>query len=439
MSVLKTTTNDSTIFFGLSSFQALAMFRRGIFYTFLPLYLRSYLGMSVTETTLFETIPMILNILFQALVWGRLTDKVQLRRSLIIVGELLAGAGHFLMWYLHWITGNPRASGYVIIAGLTVIEIFWSMSNIGWSAYISDVYAEERRNSIQGKFSSVGGVGRIVGAALGGVLYDGMNLMYPGWGFEQGPIFFVSASVMLISVVPLLFIPEGGVGYGSHPDAREKPLQKTGTGGATGGDMRVFILFLVAIFLVNSGINSMAVFRSQFLDLSDGFAASPSTISFVVNIEAATLIVAGLMLGALGRRFGVPALLLSGSVAGILSLVMYVVAPSIGFIYVGSIFKGVSDAFIASSSYAYASLLIPPQKRGRYFALYNSTSFLSWGLSATLITGPLIDALMKIGRSELFAYKGGLLSGVALMVVGLGLLVYLFAGSRVTRRIRKPA
>ena len=63
------------IFIGLSSFQALAMFRRGIFYTFLAVYLRANLGLSVTETTLFETIPMVLNVLFQALVWGRLTDR----------------------------------------------------------------------------------------------------------------------------------------------------------------------------------------------------------------------------------------------------------------------------------------------------------------------------------------------------------------------------
>ncbi|MHA2273314.1 MAG: hypothetical protein ACXACI_15755, partial [Candidatus Hodarchaeales archaeon] len=57
-------------FFGLSSFQVLAMFRRGLFYTYLSIYLRFYLGLSVTETTLFATIPMILNVTFQMFVWG---------------------------------------------------------------------------------------------------------------------------------------------------------------------------------------------------------------------------------------------------------------------------------------------------------------------------------------------------------------------------------
>jgi MFS family permease len=421
------------------------MFRRGIFYTFLPLYLRSYLGMSVTETTLFETVPMILNIFFQAFVWGKLTDRLQLRRSLIVVGELMAGVGHLVMWYLHSVSSDPRAAGYVIIAGLTVIEVFWSMSNIGWSAYISDVYAEGRRNAIQGKLVSIGGMGRIVGAVLGGMLYDGMRLMYPGWGFKGGAIFFVSASVMLVSVIPLLFIPEGGVHYGRQAgtDAghggevgmanKETPVMATSTDGI--GDMRVFALFLVSIFLINSGINSMAVFRSQFLDLSGGFNATPGTISAVVNVEALTLIAFGFLIGFLGRAFGLPALLLLGAVSGILSLLLYVSAPSIGFIYLASFFKGISDASIASSSYAFASVLIPPDKRGRYFAIYNSTFFLSWGLSATLLTGPLIDFLLKAGGSEVFAYRAGLLSGVALMVLGLILLVVFFGRAM---RGRKP-
>jgi MFS family permease len=421
------------------------MFRRGIFYTFLPLYLRSYLGMSVTETTLFETVPMILNIFFQAFVWGKLTDRLQLRRSLIVIGELLAGVGHFLMWYLHSLTADPRAAGYVIIAGLTAIEVFWSMSNIGWSAYISDVYAEGRRNAIQGKLVSIGGLGRIVGAILGGVLYDGMRLMYPGWGFHSGAIFFVAASVMLVSVIPLLSIPEGGVHYhrqaGTLPgqgaeavDAHgEVPAAAVGT--TADGNFKAFLLFLVSIFLINSGINSMAVFRSQFLDLAGGFNAAPGTISAVVNVEAVTLIAFGFLIGYLGRRFGLPALLTLGAVSGILSLSLYVAAPSIGFIYLASFFKGISDASIASSSYAFASVLIPPGKRGRYFAIYNSTFFLSWGLSATLLTGPLIDHLMKAGMGEVFSYKAGLLSGVALMVLGLILLLVFFGG---TMRKRKP-
>ena len=267
--------------------------------------------------------------------------------------------------------------------------------------------------------------------------------MYPGWGFHSGAIFFVAASVMLVSVIPLLSIPEGGVNYGVRVgkmpghggDAVDAhgAEQAAAEGAVYDGNFKAFLLFLVSIFLINSGINSMAVFRSQFLDLAGGFNATPGTISAVVNVEAVTLIAFGFLIGYLGRRFGLPALLTLGAVSGILSLSLYVAAPSIGFIYLASFFKGISDASIASSSYAFASVLIPPGKRGRYFAIYNSTFFLSWGLSATLLTGPLIDHLMKAGMGEVFSYKAGLLSGVALMVLGLILLLVFFGGT-----MRKP-
>jgi MFS family permease len=118
------------IFWGVSSFQALAMFRRGLFYSYLSIYLRYYLGLNVTETTLFATLPMILNVVFQTFVWGNLSDRLQLRRTLILRGELLAGIGTVLIWYVHTLTEDRALAGYVIIIGLSLIEIFWSMSNV---------------------------------------------------------------------------------------------------------------------------------------------------------------------------------------------------------------------------------------------------------------------------------------------------------------------
>ncbi len=429
------------MFFGLGSFQALAMFRRGIFYTFLAVYLRSYLGLSVTETTLFETIPMILNVLFQTLVWGRLTDRLQLRRTLIIIGEIMASIGHVAMWYFHSIAPDPRSAGYVIIAGLTVIEIFWSMSNIGWSAFISDVYSTTQRNAIQGKLASIGGGGRIVGAMIGGLLYDGMGRTFPGWGFKEGGIFFASAVVMLVSVLPMLALPEGGIRYRSTGPGDEETEAGTKTGPiaeksstAPGGSLRLFAIFLVAMLLINSGINTLGAFRAQYLDLAEGFAAPARTISLVVNMESAALIVMGFFLGTLGRRFGIKRLLVGGTVAGIVSLLLHVAAPGMALIYLAAVFKGISDGCVASSSYAFASTLIPPEKRGRYFAFYNSTFFLSWGLSATFITGPLIDGLIHSGRGTVFAYRAGLFSGAVLMSAGLCLLVLLLVASKRRQR-----
>ncbi len=429
------------------------MFRRGIFYTFLAVYLRTGLGLTVTETTLFETIPMILNVLFQTFVWGRIVDRFQLRRSLIIAGELVAGIGHVLMWYFHSLAPDGRSAGWVIITGLAVIEIFWSMSNIGWSTYIADVYEVESRNSIQGKLASIGGGGRIIGALIGGLLYDGYRRADPGWGFREGSIFFVSAAVMIVSVIPLLFMPEGGIhwngaaprkkqnsgrgnhaGQGKSANSTLQPLASETSrayspAGNSPGNLRVFSLFLVAMLLINSGINSLGAFRAQFLDLAEGFAASARTISLVSNVESLALIVVGLLVGTIGRRIGIPRLLIAGAVSGLVSLVLYTIAPGMGLVYVAAVFKGISDASVVAASYTFASTLIPPEKRGRWFAVYNATFFLSWGVSATFISGPIIDHLIGAGAGPVLAYRAGFASAALLIALGLALFLAV-VGSR---------
>jgi len=203
--------NSHATLLGISSFQILAMFRRGLFYTFLSIYLRRFLGLTMTETTLFATLPMILNVSFQLVVWGRVSDALQLRRTLIVLGEVLAAFGTVALWYAHTLAGNGRAAGYVIIGGLAIIEIFWSMSNVGWTALISDWYRHEDRTAVQGQLASIGAMGRIAGVWIGGVLYDGLGLKYAGWGFSEGTLFFVAAGAMLLSTVPMFFVGEGGV------------------------------------------------------------------------------------------------------------------------------------------------------------------------------------------------------------------------------------
>jgi len=427
------------IFIGLSSFQALAMFRRGIFYTFLAVYLRANLGLSVTETTLFETIPMVLNVLFQALVWGRLTDRLQKRRSMIVAGELLAGLGHLAMWYLHARAPDGRQAGWVIIAALGVIEIFWSMSNIGWSAYIADVYAPDERNAVQGKLAAIGGFGRILGAAIGAMLYDGLRLMYPGWGFRSGAIFFTAAGVMFVSAIPLLFMPEGGLASSPAGAALAGDgAAGAATGGAAAegtreaspprpGALRSFAIFLGAMLLINSGVNSVGAFRGQFMDLAEGFAAPASAIALASNVESAAVIAFGLLAGLLGRRLGVRRLLAAGAAAGLCSLAMHAAAPGLGWVLAAAALKGAADASVGASSYAFAAALIPPERRGRWFAYYNATFFLSWGVSATFVTGPLIDALMGAGTGAVAAYRAGFVSAALLVALGLGLLWGLLA------------
>ncbi len=274
------TSASGKTFIGLSSFEMLAMFRRGLFYAYLTIYLRHYLGLSITATTLFATLPMVVNILSQNFIWGRISDHFQLRRTLIISGEVSAALGTVGVWYLHRLADAPVKAGMVIIGGLSVVELFWSMSNISWSALISDLYREQDRGGVQGRLTSMGGLGRMAGIWIGGLLYDGLGSQFPGWGFYQGQLFFIAAGVMLISVVPLLFLPEGGA-TGIKPIAAsafevtdETPISAD----------RTYLIFLAGMTLINFGRNSIAIVFPQYLSSAQGLALDSRTIGYILKL-----------------------------------------------------------------------------------------------------------------------------------------------------------
>jgi MFS family permease len=405
------------------------MFRRGLFYNYLSIYLRHFLGLSVTETTLFATLPMALNIFCQTFVWGRISDHYQIRRTLIILGELLAGVGTLVIWYAHTFAATPRLAGYVIIIGLALVEAFWSMSNIGWSALISDLYDAQQRSQVQGRLSSFGGAGRILGVWSGGLLYDGLGLKYAGWGFHEGALFGVAATVMVLSVIPMWFMPEGGIAGPSSPSNAPK------TNDATGRAAGAFLLFLVAMIFINFGRNAIAVIQTQYLVLDSGLGVSSQTLSYIVNTQSVAMILAGLITGWLERRLGNGNLLLGATLFAVVSLVILSTTLDLALIYLSNFIRGLTEVLILATSYTYASKLIPAHRRGRQFALFNATFFLSWGLAGNLIAGPVADILMARGETEVFAYQMSFLSAAGITLVGLLLL----GGLIFRQRLRQAA
>ena len=409
-------------FLGISSFQILVMFRRGLFYTFLSIYLREYLGLSITETTLFATIPMAISASAQALLWGRISDRFQLRRTLIILGEVLGAAGTVGVWFAHIQPESRRVAGYAIIVGLGVTELFWSMSNLGWAALVSDLYQSGKRAVVQGHLASIGAMGRIIGVWIGGVLYDGLGAFYRGWGFREGTLFFVSAGAMLISTVPIFFLPEGGIG------SRENP---NGGGDDTGPETsRLFWIFLVGIVLVNLGKNSMSVLYGPFLSLPSGFALSSRQVGHIVNVRSIAMILTGFCIAALARRFGNAKSLLLGVAAAVAGTLIFGFAGGIPVLILGNALLGCSDVVVVAAAYALVSVLIPPVRRGRLFGFYNAATFISWGLAGTLVAGPLMDSLMALGAAERLAYKIGFAAASLVALAGFFILAWL------TKRMR---
>jgi MFS family permease len=411
-------------FLGLSSFEMLAMFRRGMFYAYLTIYLRHYLGLSVTATTLFATLPMLMNTFSQSFIWGRVSDRFQLRRSLIMAGELLGALGTLALWFLHRMSDDPKMSGYIIIAGLTCVELFWSMSNISWSALISDLYPEKERGRIQGRLSSMGGIGRMMGVLIGGLLYNGLNTRYSGWGFHQGALFFVAAGIMVASTLPLLLLPEGGI---SKPSPSTTSAPEPARSGMA-GNLNVYLLFLSAMVLINFGRNSIAIIFPQYLSSASGLAVNSLTLSYILNIQSIAIICFGWFAGWICYRLGREIALLAGVVAAIAALLILWLKVDLAWITTANFLRGVGDAIIMAAAYEMASVYIPPEKRARWFAWFNTTFFLSWGLPGTLLVGPLVDFLIAAGHSEPWSYRASFAAAATLACAGLmvqtGLFLY---------------
>ncbi|UCC12115.1 MAG: MFS transporter [candidate division WOR-3 bacterium] len=405
-------------FIGISSFQVLAMFRRGLFYSYLSIYLRFFLGLSVTETTFFATFPMILNIVFQTFVWGGISDRYQRRKTLIILGEIFAAISTFFVWFAHTIPKSTYTAGYVVIIGLSLVEVFWSMSNVGWTALISDLYPEYERANIQGKLASVGAVGRIAGVWIGGLAYDGLSRFYEGWGFHQGLLFFIASGIMLVSIIPMLFVPEGGTGI-PHSTHERKRFQMFGV---LTSCSKQFLIFLLAMVFINFGRNSIVLIKTQYLVLDEGFNVSSSLLSYIVNMQSIAILCVGLFIGRLTKQWRDETLLNIGALAAIIHLFGFIFARSLPVIFVSNFLAGSSQVITLAASYAIASRLIPAEERAKQFALFNATLYLSWGIGATFIAGPIVDILLRMGIDQTLSYKMSFVSAIVLVVVGVIIL-----------------
>jgi MFS family permease len=132
-----------------------------------------------------------------------------------------------------------------------------------------------------------------------------------------------------------------------------------------------------------------------------------------------------LLAGRLGRWVGDGPSVCLGAAIAIVYLLIYSLTDNLSWIYVASWFRGMADVIILASSYAFVSVLIPPERRGTLFSLFNATLFLSWGVAGTLIAGPIVDLLFHAGISQAIAYRAAYLSGLVMVIIGLSIQMFL--------------
>lgn len=412
---------------GLSTFQFLAFFRRAIFYTFVIVYLRENMGLTTTQVTLLGTIGMIANTLTQTLIWGNLLDRFHKPSWFISIGEVFAGLGHILVFFWHQselMHDNLLLAGFSIILGLAGIEIFWSMSNVGWSAIISDLTYDDERSQLMAFLSFIGGIGGLVGASIGGFLF------LDGKGFSEGLLFYIPAAIMVLSgLLVMATIRQKDVERTLRQidqttnSEQDNPKRKYEKFRDIPGH-NLILLFLVALILINFGRNSVILITQLYLASDVGFNVGGEGLGIFRNISSVAVMLWSVVLNLQALKNKEPQMFIMGTLSAIVGFVWLIFVPTFTFSLISAFLIGTAQIVIQVTSYTLISSLIPPDWRGRIFSWYNATFMLSFGIAGTLITGPISDYLIYVeGTSDLFAYRIAFF--VAIVIILSGLLFFL--------------
>jgi MFS family permease len=351
---------------------------------------------TVTLTALLGTFNMLASTLGQNLIWGRVSDKHKLRVKLVVVGESLAGFFYIGVFYLHRYflsASNSFTAGLVIILGLSTLEFFWSMSDVGWAALLTDITTPSIRGKTVGLLNFLGSIGRLMGIGFAGFLYN------DGVGFSEGTIFFAVSSmlfagslVMLISsrlAKPTLSLLE--VTTESHEDSSD--------------NKQSYWWFFASLAIIVLGATSINQVFLVFLRLPEGLNASDPEVSLILTMWTIGGMIASVLSGRLADRIGKARVLLYGFLLASITPLLYGLAPSpvlMAWIYGLS---GVASWMVQTVGFALIGDIIPATHRGRLFGVYNAILSLAWGPAGLLIGGPIADIQTEIlGLARHLAY-----------------------------------
>jgi MFS family permease len=410
-------------FLGLGSFQFLSFMRRGVFYSFMYIYLFSLLG-KVTITAGLGTFTMLMSAAGQNLLWGKISDRYRLRARLVVVGELTAGFAYIIVFLVHRFLieiGRGFDAGLAIIFGLSLLEFFWSMSDVGWAALLTDVTIPKTRGGLIGVFDFLASIGRMTGVLVAGFLYGG------GAGFREGMIFYV--------VVAMLFVGAAIMWRASktveeqtrqHPNPfKERERAKLALrqkGRARFSNEKMFFWFLLSLTIVVLGAASINQIFLFFLQLEDGLNASDVEVGLIVAAWTVGGMLASVFFGRLSDRIGRVKVILGGMVLAVIIPLLYGFVSDVFLMATIYGLSGLAFMIIKTVGFAFAGDIIPEYKRGQLLSRYNAVMALSWGPAGFLVGGPFVDfqtGMLKVPTRD--AYVNSFFVSSLLVLIGMSL------------------
>ncbi len=405
---------------GLWSFQFLTFMRRGVFYSFMYIYLFSLLG-NITTTAALGTLTMLMSAAGQNLLWGKIADRYRLRAQLVVIGEVAAAFAYIIVFMVHKFfidTGNNIAAGLALIIGLAILEFFWSMSDVGWAALVTDITTIRTRGGFVGAVNFIMSIGRMTGIVMAGFLYAG------GVGFRQGTIFYM-VTIMLLAGATIMWLVSRSIKPAANSNSNDMAKQTTTSNtfqtipSESVENERAFNWFLAALIIVVLGVASVNQIFPLFLKLNDGLNAGDLEVSFILSAWTLGGMSASVVAGRLADRIGRRVIILAGLLLAIITPLLYGAASSVLAMAVVYAINGMSFMTLQTAGFALAGDIIPEHRRGRLFSRYNAVMALSWGPAGLLIGGPLADIQTKmLGVPTRTAYTNAFMTSSALVLFG---------------------
>jgi MFS family permease len=371
---------------------------------------------NVTSTAALGTLNMIASSLGQNLLWGKVSDKYRLRAKLIIAGESIAGFAYMLVFYVHKTLidmGRPFNAGLSIILGLSVLEFFWSMSDVGWAALLTDITTPNVRGRIVGALNFISSFGRMIGITFAGFLYAG------GEGFRQGTIFFIVTVMLFVGAFIMWLVSKSAKENTQivfEPENRKKEFSMVQR--VVYQNQRVYRWFLFSLTIIILGASSLNQVFLLYITLPEGLNATDLQMSFILTAWTVGGMVASIFSGRLADKIGRTKVILYGVIIAVITPLLYGIVPNYLLMALVYGFNGVSFWTIQTVGFALAGDLIPSNERGRLLSRYNAVMALSWGPAGLLIGGPLADTQISLGMTRHSAYVNVFLFSSVLVAVG---------------------
>jgi MFS family permease len=386
---------------------------------------------TATSTTLLGTLNMVASALGQNLLWGKIADRYRLRAKLMIAGESIAAATYLIVFLIHKSLLDNQANfaaGLSLIFGLSFLEFFWSMSDVGWAALLTDVTTTKTRGGIVGTLNFIASLGRMIGINFAGFLYNN------GEGFRQGTIFYIVIT-MLIVTATIMWITS------MYEKKTNTKIEKTAMRNlpkensvSTNGNKEIYKWFLTSLIIIVIGAACINQIFLIFLELPEGRHFTDPEIASILTVWTLGGMLTSLASGWLADKIGRANILIMGLILAAITPLFYGIASSVLTMALVYGINGVAFWTIQTVGFAFVGDIIPEDQRGRLFGRYNTVMALSWGPAGFLVGGPLADLQIQgFGLTRSKAYVNTFFASSIL--VALGTILFTLKVARQKRKI----